>query len=41
MDTSNLPKLALAKGSLRCTGAITYDKYRIIFDKDRTLSRRF
>lgn len=41
MDTSNLLKPALAKGSLRCIGATTYDEYRTIFDKDHALSRRF
>ncbi|WP_301667868.1 ATP-dependent Clp protease ATP-binding subunit ClpA [Neisseria basseii] len=41
MDASNLLKPALAKGSLRCIGATTYDEYRIIFDKDHALSRRF
>ncbi|WP_301670132.1 ATP-dependent Clp protease ATP-binding subunit ClpA [Neisseria benedictiae] len=41
MDASNLLKPALAKGSLRCIGATTYDEYRTIFDKDRALSRRF
>lgn len=41
MDASNLLKPALAKGSLRCIGATTYDEYRTIFDKDHSLSRRF
>ena len=41
MDASNRLKPALAKGSLRCIGATTYDEYRIIFDKDHALSRRF
>ncbi|CKJ47571.1 ATP-dependent protease ATP-binding protein [Neisseria meningitidis] len=41
MDASNLLKPALAKGSLRCIGATTYDEYRTIFDKDYALSRRF
>ncbi|WP_304673931.1 ATP-dependent Clp protease ATP-binding subunit ClpA [Neisseria polysaccharea] len=41
MDASNLFKPALAKGSLRCIGATTYDEYRTIFDKDHALSRRF
>lgn len=41
MDASNLLKPALAKGQLRCIGATTYDEYRIIFDKDHALSRRF
>ncbi|HGO7287212.1 TPA: ATP-dependent Clp protease ATP-binding subunit ClpA [Neisseria meningitidis] len=41
MDASNLLKPALAKGSLRCIGATTYDECRTIFDKDHALSRRF
>lgn len=41
MDASNLLKPALAKGSLRCIGATTYDEYRTILDKDHALSRRF
>jgi len=41
MDASNLLKPALAKGSLRCIGATTYDEYRTIFDKDHALRRRF
>lgn len=41
MDASNLLKPALAKGTLRCIGATTYDEYRVIFDKDHALSRRF
>ena len=41
MDASNLLKPALAKGSLRCIGATTYDEYRTIFNKDHALSRRF
>lgn len=41
MDASNLLKPALAKGTLRCIGATTYDEYRTIFDKDHALSRRF
>lgn len=41
MDASNLLKPALAKDSLRCIGATTYDEYRTIFDKDHALNRRF
>lgn len=41
MDASNLLKPALAKGTLRCIGATTYNEYRTIFDKDHALSRRF
>lgn len=40
MNAPNLLKLALAKGSLRCTGITTYDEYRTTLDKDRALSRR-
>lgn len=41
MDASNLLKPALAKGSMRCIGATTYQEFRTIFDKDHALSRRF
>lgn len=41
MDASNLLKPALAKGSLRCIGATTYEEFRTIFSKDHALSRRF
>ncbi|MCF7521636.1 ATP-dependent Clp protease ATP-binding subunit ClpA [Neisseria sp. ZJ106] len=41
VDASNLLKPALAKGSLRCIGATTYDEYRTVFAKDHALSRRF
>lgn len=41
MDASNLLKPALAKGTLRCIGATTYDEFRTIFAKDAALSRRF
>ncbi|WP_274570704.1 ATP-dependent Clp protease ATP-binding subunit ClpA [Neisseria leonii] len=41
MDAANLLKPALAKGTLRCIGATTYDEFRTIFAKDAALSRRF
>lgn len=41
MDASNLLKPALAKGSLHCIGATTYEEFRTIFSKDHALSRRF
>ncbi|ULJ61171.1 ATP-dependent Clp protease ATP-binding subunit ClpA [Wielerella bovis] len=41
MDASNLLKPALAKGSLRCIGATTYEEFRTVFSKDHALSRRF
>ena len=41
MDASNLLKPALAKGSLRCIGATTYEEFRTVFGKDHALGRRF
>lgn len=41
LDASNLLKPALAKGGLRCIGATTYNEFRVIFEKDHALSRRF
>lgn len=41
LDASNLLKPALASGSLRCIGATTYSEYKMHFDKDKALSRRF
>ncbi|MSO88539.1 MAG: ATP-dependent Clp protease ATP-binding subunit ClpA [Rhodospirillaceae bacterium] len=41
MDASNLLKPALASGTLRCIGSTTYKEYRIYFEKDRALVRRF
>ena len=41
MDASNLLKPMLGNGKLRCIGATTYAEYRIMFDRDRALSRRF
>lgn len=41
MDASNLLKPALAKGTLSCIGATTFQEYRQHFEKDRALTRRF
>src|SRR5476649_676628 len=41
MDASNLPKPALASGTIRCVGSTTYKEYRQYFEKDRALVRRF
>ncbi len=41
MDASNLLKPALQSGHLRCIGSTTYKEYRIYFEKDRALVRRF
>ncbi|MDR2113341.1 MAG: ATP-dependent Clp protease ATP-binding subunit ClpA [Candidatus Accumulibacter sp.] len=41
LDASNLLKPALSNGQLKCIGATTYNEFRIIFEKDHALSRRF
>src|SRR5213075_2505136 len=41
LDASNLLKPALSSGNLKCIGATTYNEYRVIFEKDHALSRRF
>src|ERR1700704_4928211 len=41
LDASNLLKPALSTGLLKCIGATTYNEYRVIFEKDHALSRRF
>ena len=41
MDASNLLKPALASGNLRCIGSTTYKEFRVHFEKDRALVRRF
>lgn len=41
MDASNLMKPMLAKGTLRCLGATTFDEYEKSFQKDKALMRRF
>jgi ATP-dependent Clp protease ATP-binding subunit ClpA len=41
MDAGNLMKPMLAKGTLRCLGATTFDEYEKSFQKDKALMRRF
>ena len=41
MDASNLLKLALFGGTIRCIGSTTYKEFRNHFEKDRALLRRF
>ena len=41
MDAGNLLKPALARGSLHCIGATTFDEYREYIEKDAALERRF
>lgn len=41
LDTGNLLKPALARGTLRCIGATTYREYSSSFEKDKALARRF
>ena len=41
LDASNLLKPALSNGRLKCIGATTYNEFRVIFEKDHALSRRF
>jgi ATP-dependent Clp protease ATP-binding subunit ClpA len=41
MDASNILKPVLASGEIRCMGSTTYEEYRLHFEKDRALSRRF
>ncbi|MCS7180490.1 MAG: AAA family ATPase, partial [bacterium] len=41
IDASNMLKPALARGTLRCIGATTFDEYRKYIEKDRALERRF
>ncbi|KAG8781188.1 hypothetical protein FRC12_022142 [Ceratobasidium sp. 428] len=41
MDTANLFKPALARGKLRCIGAMTYSEYRQYIEKDTAFERRF
>ena len=40
-DASNLLKQKLARGTLRCIGATTFDEYREHVEKDAALARRF
>lgn len=41
MDAGNLLKPMLARGELHCIGATTIDEYRLHFEKDKALERRF
>ena len=41
MDASNLLKPALARGTLHCIGATTFDEFRKYIEKDAALERRF
>lgn len=41
MDAANLLKPALSRGELTCIGATTLDEYRMHFEKDDALMRRF
>ena len=41
LDASNMLKPALAGGDIKCIGTTTLKEYRIIFEKDHALSRRF
>lgn len=41
LDASNMLKPALARGSIRCIGATTYDEYKKRIEKDKALVRRF
>lgn len=41
MDAANLLKPALSRGQLTCIGATTLDEYRMYFEKDDALMRRF
>ncbi|MFN4217077.1 MAG: ATP-dependent Clp protease ATP-binding subunit [Brevinematales bacterium] len=41
LDASNMLKPALARGTLRCIGATTFDEYRKYIEKDKAFARRF
>ncbi|MBU3180731.1 ATP-dependent chaperone ClpB [Clostridium psychrophilum] len=41
MDAGNMIKPLLARGSLHCIGATTFDEYRKYLEKDKALERRF
>ena len=41
LDASNILKSALARGTIKCIGATTYQEYRTVFEKDHALTRRF
>lgn len=40
-DAANLLKPALARGELRCIAATTWSEYKLYFEKDAALTRRF
>lgn len=41
MDVANIMKPALARGTIQCIGATTFDEYRNSIEKDGALERRF
>lgn len=41
VDAANMMKPMLARGTLQCAGATTYDEYRKYIEKDPALARRF
>lgn len=41
IDAGNMLKPMLARGELYCIGATTQDEYRLYFEKDKALERRF
>jgi len=41
LDASNMLKPALARGTIHCIGATTFDEYRKRIEKDKALVRRF
>ena len=41
IDAANILKPALARGDLQCIGATTIDEYKLYFEKDSALVRRF
>jgi ATP-dependent Clp protease ATP-binding subunit ClpA len=41
MDASNILKPAIASGKLRCIGSTTYAEYKVAFERDRAMARRF
>lgn len=41
MDAANIMKPALARGTIQCIGATTFDEYRNSLEKDGALERRF
>ncbi len=41
LDASNMLKPALARGTIRCIGATTFDEYRKRIERDKALVRRF